>query len=148
MNQSNFTVSVPGDGGGGGGSGGSGGSGGPLIFSLKSAGEQCTENKECGSDICDLSETASGVRSNNYGTCQVSLCGNGIKNEGETNSNCPQDASLPAIFKSDKTGFVAQSLPFVIGIAILSIIAVENINPRFANKLRLSTIGKRIRKKK
>lgn len=85
FSSSTFSVST----GGGTTPGGGGGGGGGEV--LKAIGESCTLNEECITGICDTNN-----KSIYFETCQLSLCGNGVIDEGENRANCPEDVTVVA----------------------------------------------------
>jgi len=94
-------------------SGGTSGGGGQTITITgpKAIGESCTDDSDCSSNLCDLEE-----ESTNYGTCQNSLCGNGIASAGESFFTCPQDFQTGG---GEAAGFFIKSIPYLIGASFL-----------------------------
>lgn len=97
---SSYTCVTPG---GGGSSVGGGGGSSPL----KAINQTCISNSECSSSLCDLSKGS--VR---YGTCQNTLCGNGVFDTGENIVTCDQDSGLGGINLAP--GFVIKFIIIVI----------------------------------
>ena len=88
IGSSNFTVST------GGGEAPGGGGGAPP--SLRAVGQTCSSNSDCVTNLCDISKG-----SKFEGTCQLSLCGNNVKDEGENFDSCPSDVGvLSQIFEA------------------------------------------------
>jgi hypothetical protein len=95
-----------------------GGGGGDLVINqLKAIGSNCTLSSECSSSLCDLSE-----KSKNYGTCQSTLCGNGVKEVGEDYTNCQQDVGLLAQLTRPGNVLKFALISIVGGIGVLAII--------------------------
>ena len=116
LESSSFTTAITpvgdNDGGGGGGRGGD--------DRLGAVDEFCTANSDCITGLCDLS-----TNSDNYRTCQLSLCGNGVceDNESPLANSCPVDCNIEKQLREgtllDSAWFLNIAMPILVIIAIL-----------------------------
>jgi len=103
-----------------------GGGGAP---DLKELGEECTDNSDCLSQLCDTQVTE---------TCVETLCGNGYCDEttGENINNCAQDCSTFKRFDFSQATFAKYA--FYLFIAIIFILVIE---PDAYNKMKRKLVG-------
>lgn len=111
------------------GGGSPGGGGGTTTLSALSIGQSCALNDQCSSSLCDLS-----IGSKFYGTCVNTLCGNGIKDEGESFFLCSKDFQFEGT--GGTAGFVIKTIPYILGASFLALFLFTGRGNEKNNKIK------------